>query len=103
HQSTTIPDLHSFPTRRSSDLVHKPTLLIGIVVPEVKNRSCRMMLTVWIEESSALRSVCVGHFDIRATGLNGEIKRHRDSSWQREDRKSTRLNSSHVSISYAVF
>src|SRR5699024_11682716 len=29
--------------------------------------------------------------------------KHRPYSWQPQDRKSTRLNSSHVSISYAVF
>src|SRR5699024_11398448 len=31
------------------------------------------------------------------------ILRCRNSMWNRTDRKSTRLNSSHVSISYAVF
>src|SRR5207247_9556936 len=58
------PDLHSFPTRRSSDL---SAPLIFLVV--------------------ALLSLCVG-----ACQFQGD-----------QDRKSTRLNSSHEWISYAVF
>src|SRR5207249_12000411 len=62
-----LRDLHSFPTRRSSDLffVTLPTFsLLGILEPEA----------------------------MPAAFFNNT-----------EDRKSTRLNSSHVSISYAVF
>src|SRR5699024_12705422 len=57
-------DLHSFPTRRSSDLG-------------------------W-------------NFAIVTDETGGVSTGNRDSQWRR-DRKSTRLNSSHVSISYAVF
>src|SRR5699024_11773976 len=35
--------------------------------------------------------------------LCSELLRHQDPVHHRRDRKSTRLNSSHVSISYAVF
>src|SRR5699024_12517104 len=58
------PYLHSFPTRRSSDLG--------------KGRSG------FVANSFAMRLNQLGKFDLK-------------------DRKSTRLNSSHVSISYAVF
>src|SRR5438874_12555122 len=57
-------DLHSFPTRRSSDL---------------RSRACRLVPTKRIDPRFA-------------------------ASWRANlDRKSTRLNSSHVEISYAVF
>src|SRR5690606_40892113 len=36
-------------------------------------------------------------------GIGGDIRHCRDSRSNRLDRKSTRLNSSHVKISYAVF
>src|SRR5690349_22436956 len=60
-------DLHSFPTRRSSDLSLPGTML---VTPEVDSSS------------------------------NGITRGESEST---SDRKSTRLNSSHVEISYAVF
>src|SRR5699024_12366980 len=66
-------DLHSFPTRRSSDLDRVPAE--GIPPPH------------W---SHDLPAPAAGH----------RAHRHRRRA---EDRKSTRLNSSHVSISYAVF
>src|SRR5699024_12779864 len=62
HYTDYISDLHSFPTRRSSDL-------------------CAPLLNPLFHH-------------------NG---RDRKSPSQLLDRKSTRLNSSHVSISYAVF
>src|SRR5690606_41424464 len=70
-------DLHSFPTRRSSDLdLHRP----------------------FIDELTKAHEGC-------AEG--GTLKRVEDvlDVWfdSGSDRKSTRLNSSHVKISYAVF
>src|SRR5438105_10839022 len=66
--------LHSFPTRRSSDL----SLLNRSFMPLLKERELR--------RSSYLRNIRV-----------------RSTSPNYEDRKSTRLNSSHEWISYAVF
>src|SRR5437868_7435179 len=68
-QSSDAPaDLHSFPTRRSSDLDHGIDLRCRSYGTRTRRR-------------------------LRATpGADGA-----------QDRKSTRLNSSHVSISYAVF
>src|SRR5699024_12556046 len=66
-------DLHSFPTRRSSDLadleVHRGLLAPGAAA---------------------------------VPGRDG-LRAGRDHRLPGSDRKSTRLNSSHVSISYAVF
>src|SRR5690606_42071003 len=82
-------DLHSFPTRRSSDLTNTPppptvTLPLPVTTtpPPLKFMSPRLRkvpLKVW---------VTVWPLTIVVTVL---------------DRKSTRLNSSHVKISYAVF
>src|SRR5690625_6155865 len=66
-------DLHSFPTRRSSDLLlvhHSP-----IPVCTMSLAKCGLL--------GSTRTSC--------------------SAAEQEDRKSTRLNSSHVAISYAVF
>src|SRR5262245_66171068 len=76
-------DLHSFPTRRSSDLVkywpkapYSTTLSLGFTPASVSS-------------SAGLRAAS------RAVSFGG---RSADL-----DRKSTRLNSSHLGISYAVF
>src|SRR5438874_10691855 len=65
------PHLHSFPTRRSSDL--------GRRVRRCHRRHRRVQL-------------------LRLADADGGVQ-----DLQRQDRKSTRLNSSHVEISYAVF
>src|SRR5690606_41566475 len=67
-------DLHSFPTRRSSDLIAA--------------RWCRTVHDDAFrqETAAAARATC-----------------RMRSDWRGRDRKSTRLNSSHVKISYAVF
>src|SRR4051794_41400094 len=62
-------DLHSFPTRRSSDLG----------APRVEA------------------------LDMAALGAGGRVDHRVDQRRLARDRKSTRLNSSHPSISYAVF
>src|SRR5690606_41373509 len=81
--------LVSFPTRRSSDLgshaIRPPACLPAPVAAVSRHRLMRLA-TVAVHLSS--RS------DLRAG------RRH---ARRPEDRKSTRLNSSHVKISYAVF
>src|SRR5699024_12750386 len=89
--------LHSFPTRRSSDL--------GLVhghVESVRGRAVRTGLPEFTDG------------EVTADG-EGFFERFEDQLFVRDDlaivgvtrddvdRKSTRLNSSHVSISYAVF
>src|SRR5207253_9920481 len=87
------PNLHSFPTRRSSDLVHKmrwyddrnvAITTSGDEHSEVARLQPRAPLVV------ALRGV-------------PRMDEHQVRSRCASDRKSTRLNSSHVAISYAVF
>src|SRR5690625_7699009 len=68
--------LHSFPTRRSSDLSYKKP---SIVSANAVDFHCRRTLSLY--NSTRSTSVQEDHLD----------------------RKSTRLNSSHVAISYAVF
>src|SRR5206468_12165419 len=75
-------DLHSFPTRRSSDLDAQVTTL----------RERLLKLAVWVERS--VRRIVL-HLPASFPWL---------PTWRRRpDRKSTRLNSSHDQISYAVF
>src|SRR5436305_10498325 len=72
-------DLHSFPTRRSSDLSGN-SILYGY--------TGRCTVSPWVFPSHLSRE--------RENGALGVDQ-------LQEDRKSTRLNSSHVRISYAVF
>src|SRR5690606_42011229 len=82
--------LHSFPTRRSSDLV-------SAVVEALA--------------AGGYESVAIGFIHAYANGAHEAAVRdaivkhlpHVSVSISSEDRKSTRLNSSHVKISYAVF
>src|SRR5207302_11418510 len=80
-------DLHSFPTRRSSDLGRSAPVLLEQQQParEVAHRTRA-------EEHERVRGAL--HRAPRAV----VVDRVRGA-----DRKSTRLNSSHVKISYAVF
>src|SRR5205814_9798200 len=92
--------LHSFPTRRSSDLVTMDITMPGmdgveamgaILAGDPKARV--IMVTSHGQEAMVIRSLDAG-----ALGyvLKPVVK-------ERLDRKSTRLNSSHLGISYAVF
>src|SRR5690242_20923948 len=88
--SRSPPDLHSFPTRRSSDL--GPTDPTG---PRP------------LPTSSGRTAVLARASHSRIAGKIVTERVRRMSENGREgidgDRKSTRLNSSHMSISYAVF
>src|SRR5690348_17811352 len=84
-------DLHSFPTRRSSDLVSKETLATRIP---------------WLP---LLLLLCILPLCFLGFGTDNDTYAVLDcgyGTWHLHmpaDRKSTRLNSSHPSISYAVF
>src|SRR5690606_42128914 len=89
--------LHSFPTRRSSDLLANAELRFSA---NAENASEGVPLVVLINGGSASASEIVA----------GALQDHKrgivmgtDSFGKGSDRKSTRLNSSHVKISYAVF
>src|SRR5699024_12614329 len=90
-------DRHSFPTRRSSDLT-KLEVDLDSVIPDWSKTLKEHAIAAWEPISSQyypqlLKSVC-NHYGI---DMNIPVKAIP------KDRKSTRLNSSHVSISYAVF
>src|SRR5699024_12327776 len=88
HQS-----LHSFPTRRSSDL----TRLINQIMIDGKRGKAQKILYKAFElvgERSGQNPMDV--FDEAMKNVMPVLE-------DIQDRKSTRLNSSHVSISYAVF
>src|SRR5699024_11930101 len=71
--------LHSFPTRRSSDLtIYGPSGIEEFVRTALKVSRTKISYPIRFVELAKSGLIC-------------------------EDRKSTRLNSSHVSISYAVF
>src|SRR5690606_41395200 len=82
-------DLHSFPTRRSSDLYPKDGKEVEI--EEVYRHTAIAAPYVELIEEFTLSELIDLHFQFKPL-LNGF-----------SDRKSTRLNSSHVKISYAVF
>src|SRR5690606_41721330 len=85
--------LHSFPTRRSSDLSDigiKAVLLLqklgyGVVLAPLKESGRSQLSKGFVRQAA----VIARHNMMKLKG--------------RVDRKSTRLNSSHVKISYAVF
>src|SRR5690606_41971569 len=93
--------LHSFPTRRSSDLavidnrvgyIGSQNLAAAGFVPGHPNR----------ELVARVRGPAVAHLEaVFASDWYMETGQRLDVL--AEDRKSTRLNSSHVKISYAVF
>src|SRR5207249_11345906 len=91
--SASDPQLHSFPTRRSSDLQGRASLRIG---------KARQHAVGLIESQRAMSRICFQpRWDLlpHDAGLNPSVTQY----FGIRDRKSTRLNSSHVSISYAVF
>src|SRR5690606_39817235 len=94
--------LHSFPTRRSSDL----EAVAALSTSPGDAPSCTYVSAVtrgpvitvgWIGDSRVYWLSADGAVD------PGEDGRPGDSAAEGPDRKSTRLNSSHVKISYAVF
>src|SRR5690606_41978446 len=81
-------DIHPFPTRRSSDLVNRTLSLIS---PGQQN---------W--HRKRLKSATIWPKVLRRSGVPPKPAPSSSSCYEK-DRKSTRLNSSHVKISYAVF
>src|SRR5690242_20948091 len=87
------PYLHSFPTRRSSDLA----LFRWVDAVDAIERALAELGEADEELAARLEGelvVCGLHDARRASRVGPALER---------DRKSTRLNSSHMSISYAVF
>src|SRR5690349_24017054 len=94
-------DLHSFPTRRSSDLtVGEVSDLRGPVwrASDLRHRLSRRLTTRERHRDESAGPVGALH-DRGASPSLDEPALHGGG----QDRKSTRLNSSHVETSYAVF
>src|SRR5690606_42050896 len=89
--------LHSFPTRRSSDLYRARGYHDG--GPEVDVDA--IVVRGNVLTADARIPTASGGTETRR--LEVEIRGDRMAGRLRADRKSTRLNSSHVKISYAVF
>src|SRR5690606_41931995 len=90
--------LHSFPTRRSSDLV-VGRLLFGITRPRNPIPGTNFAGTV-IQVGEKVTRFSPGD---RVFGASDHSAYAELLAVSEKDRKSTRLNSSHVKISYAVF
>src|SRR5690606_41611168 len=93
HRYPDLQHLHSFPTRRSSDLLIE--VQFGSFKREEQATAATSLPEFHGGTVSKAKDIEQAHICIGYPGLT--VK---DS---RIDRKSTRLNSSHVKISYAVF
>src|SRR5205807_8455428 len=80
--------LHSFPTRRSSDLLRQAGR--SLAIPAAESDVSGVGLVVCFSREASFPEPLVG---------SGRV----DPTTVAQDRKSTRLNSSHLVISYAVF
>src|SRR5690606_41904446 len=88
-------DLHSFPTRRSSDLGTSKVPIIALTANATRKDIERCL--------DAGMNDCIPKPFAPEDLFRALFKYSNSSSGAEEDRKSTRLNSSHVKISYAVF
>src|SRR5699024_12371735 len=95
-------NLHSFPTRRSSDLKKE-------YIEKLKQHQLARVLRVDKFTLAGLEATLKSYIrgqETKEIPTVRDIVQHKEvvlEKAQRLDRKSTRLNSSHVSISYAVF
>src|SRR5690606_39800835 len=95
-------DLHSFPTRRSSDL--------GMNLNIFNNHADRVKMANLAQIVNVLQAVILTEGEKMILTPTYHVMKmynvHQDAQLipiELKDRKSTRLNSSHVKISYAVF
>src|SRR5207245_9263689 len=93
--------LHSFPTRRSSDLIYNYRRL----AEQLRARGHRFTTSsdteVIVHAWEEFGEDCLAEFDGMFAFVIWDAERQ--TLFAARDRKSTRLNSSHGSISYAVF
>src|SRR5207249_10840822 len=102
-RSSSTPHLHSFPTRRSSDLDEECERLRNLEAAPLRRQCARFVLDHSQAIAAARPEIPEDLNDraadiwepLRSSGISGRAAAI-------ADRKSTRLNSSHVSISYAV-
>src|SRR5207244_13629771 len=94
------PDLHSFPTRRSSDLERPVAFKRPIPFEPAGHPPIHVAAECFLEPLTSSRR---GQRSLKTPGDSGEPEQVAKAVGQQADRKSTRLNSSHQIISYAVF
>src|SRR5699024_12650223 len=96
-----LPLLHSFPTRRSSDLTHHERKNAYYQYRD-SEKICQLILKSFGPNPEFSR-IINGHTPVKTTKGESPVRGGGHLFVIDGDRKSTRLNSSHVSISYAVF
>src|SRR5207244_5728865 len=96
HNYLTHPDLHSFPTRRSSDLLYK--YVIKNVAKKHGKTATFMPKPLFADNGSGMHTHQSLWKKNKPLFAGNEY-----AGLSNLDRKSTRLNSSHQIISYAVF
>src|SRR5207249_12261192 len=94
------PNLHSFPTRRSSDL---NIIKLTPDQLDINNDKAGFIREQIFHPFKIFKSENRGRTKYLNEFISEEVKTAIEECTRFEDRKSTRLNSSHVSISYAVF
>src|SRR5699024_11534475 len=95
-----LPDLHAFPTRRSSDLAQAGMVDAGLIA--LDGTKVQANASVDANKTEDRLRVMAQEIVAEAQEVDAVEDRAEDDD-EGGDRKSTRLNSSHVSISYAVF
>src|SRR5699024_12016670 len=95
--------LHSFPTRRSSDLI--PFIAYHFVFNQIKNHEKEAILLWQLLGDLEAAYAILNYRTTLSVYIKPAFNEEKDVIGKTvyQDRKSTRLNSSHVSISYAVF
>src|SRR5699024_11494887 len=100
---TVQPNRHPFPTRRSSDLIDKYPNIIKFLNTSTsyikETRSKSNTSGSGIEYYLKYKQKFIDSIELEEVSINAKYNIQSVD----KDRKSTRLNSSHVSISYAVF
>src|SRR5690606_41282270 len=86
----------------SSSLFSASFFLTGPATPEIYTLSLHDALPILVQSDGLavpFQGLGAGRKNVRVVGMPGDVSQH----LRVVDRKSTRLNSSHVKISYAVF
>src|SRR5690606_41006220 len=98
-----IQDLHSFPTRRSSDLTSSSSTKYGAPGTIYLNSASDPAILIIKGRGDDSRQMVVDEIVIDGLPVRDDNEElHLSGAMLSLDRKSTRLNSSHVKISYAV-
>src|SRR5699024_11809035 len=103
YSASSSRDLYSFPTRRSSDLSNLDFITVSKLRKMIDKWKVAGKTVVIAEHRLYYLLGIVDRFVVLNNGTIENIYSCDEFSAMRKDRKSTRLNSSHVSISYAVF